>query len=84
LFEGIATPIDEAIRRLGSWVACSASTQWTIAPGRSIVLPLARGTTLQFGGKMLETRTRLYFSICASRSAFSNDCSFSLCVPTPL
>jgi hypothetical protein len=38
---------------------------------------------LQFGGKMLETLTRLHFSIPAFRSASSSDCNFSLCLPTP-
>src|SRR5712692_8762637 len=37
-----------------------------------------------FGGKMLETRTRLQAAIPADRNASSNEVSFSRCFPTPL
>jgi len=39
---------------------------------------------LQPAGKILDTVTRLHFSILASRSASSNDERYSLCLPTPL
>src|SRR6516225_824464 len=40
--------------------------------------------TLQAGGKIELTLTRLNSAIRASRSASSNDVSFSRCLPTPL
>src|SRR3989304_2772082 len=46
-------------------------------------MPSARATILQGGGKIELTRTRLYFSIPASRSAISKLVSFSLWRPTP-
>jgi hypothetical protein len=38
---------------------------------------------LQRGGNMLDTCTKLHFSIPASRKARSKECNSSLCVPTP-
>src|SRR6266850_122370 len=37
-----------------------------------------------FGGKMLDTRTRLQAAMPADRNASSNEVSFSRCFPTPL
>ena len=36
-----------------------------------------------FGGKMLDTRTRLHAAMPADRNASSNEVSFSRCLPTP-
>ena len=44
---------------------------------------VAVATISQFGGKILDTLTRLHFSIPAFLRASSRDCSFSLCLPTP-
>src|SRR3989338_3458410 len=55
----------------------------TICPGFSSVTPFTFGMILQFGGRMLETETRLNFSMPASRSASSKLASRSLCRPTP-
>ena len=38
----------------------------------------------QWGGKILDTVTRLHFSILASLRASSNEERYSLCLPTPL
>jgi len=60
---GLTPPPDAptlaAIRRLGSAVALSLMTTWTIWPGSSFFRPSSIATTSQWGGKMLETRTRL-------------------------
>ena len=37
-----------------------------------------------FGGKILDTRTRLHAAMPAERRASSNEVSFSRCLPTPL
>src|SRR5208282_4052151 len=80
----MATPIEEASRRCGSFVEFSATTANTTSPGCRYVSPCDRGTSLQLGGKMEETRTRFCAAIPASRSASSNDVRRSLCFPTPL
>src|SRR5260370_3881748 len=41
-------------------------------------------SSLQFGGKIDLTRTRLNSAMPAERSANSNEVSFSRCLPTPL
>src|SRR5208337_4544795 len=53
-------------------------------PARSSFTPSVRETSLQRGGKMLETRTRLQAAIPADRKANSKLVSFSRCFPTPL
>src|SRR5689334_23447353 len=53
-------------------------------PGSSSFAPCDRERMRQFGGKMLDTRTRLQAAMPAERSASSNDVSFSRCLPTPL
>ena len=55
----MATPTLAATSRFGSAVALSLITPWTIWPGSSCVSPSSIETSSQFGGKMLETRTRL-------------------------
>jgi len=47
-------------------------------------MPSFFGRILQPGGKILETCTRLHFSMPASLSASSYERNSSLCVPTPL
>ena len=47
-------------------------------------MPSPRDRIRQFGGKMLDTRTRLHAAMPAERSASSNEVSFSRCFPTPL
>src|SRR5688572_746128 len=80
----MATPIVAPMRREGSLLAASDSTQNTTCPGRSSFAPSSRCTTSQLGGKIEETRTRLCCAIFASRSAISKLVSFSLCTPTPV
>src|SRR4030065_1066662 len=59
-------------------------TKKTISPGVKDFRPPSLLMIRHLGGKMLDTRTRLYFSIPASRRASSNNGSCSLCRPTPL
>src|SRR6201984_966411 len=80
----MATPIDDASRRCGSWVEFSATTENTTSPGCRYVSPCERGTSLQLGGKMEETRTRFCAAIPASRRASSKEVRRSRCLPTPL
>ena len=70
-------PIEEAISRCGSFVDVSATTVNRTWPAWSFFRPSFRDTILQRGGKMLDTRTMLNSAIFASRSASSNDASFS-------
>jgi len=51
---------------------------------RAEKIPFCLETILQCGGTILDTFTRLHFSIPASRNASSKDCSSCLCFPTPL
>src|SRR5487761_8751 len=81
---GIATPTDAAIRRCGSRVEFSLITTKVTWPGFSSFTPSLRGISLQRGGKMLDTRTRLHAAMPAERSASSKLVSFSRCFPTPL
>src|ERR1035437_3334876 len=80
----MATPIEEASRRGGSWVEFSATTANTTSPGDRYVSPCARGTSLQLGGKMEETRTRFCAAMPASRKASSKEVRRSRLFPTPL
>src|SRR5713226_8914957 len=47
-------------------------------------MPAVRERIRHFGGKMLDTRTRLQAAMPAERRASSNEVSFSRCLPTPL
>src|SRR3989442_4044714 len=76
--------MDDAMSRCGSLVERRAMTAKVICPGCSIGSPCLREISLQRGGKMLETVTRLHFSMPASRNANSKLRSSCLCVPTPL
>src|SRR5713101_6832289 len=80
----MATPTVAAIRRCGSRVAASDITTKVTWPGSRRFMPLARERMRHFGGKMLDTRTRLHAAMPADRSASSNEVSFSRCFPTPL
>jgi hypothetical protein len=53
-------------------------------PGISSFMLSFLGRILQPGGKILDTCTRLHFSMPASLRASSYERSSSLCVPTPL
>ena len=70
---GVATPIEEAIKRFGSFVEFLAITQKVIRPGCNDFIPSSVDILLHPGGKMLDTVTRLHISIFASRNASSND-----------
>src|SRR5579875_2922736 len=80
----MATPTDAAISRWGSLVAFSLITTCRICPGLSSFMPSCGEMSLQCGGKIDETRTRLYWAMPALRSAISKLESFSRCLPTPL
>src|SRR5438552_9343007 len=80
----MATPILDAIRRCGSRVEFSATTENVTSPGYKYFRPSLREINLQLGGKMEETRTRFCAAMPASRSANSKEVSRSLCLPTPL
>src|ERR1039458_503473 len=80
----MATPIEEASNRCGSLVEFSATTANTTSPGERYVSPCERGTSLQLGGKMEDTRTRFCAAIPASRKASSKEVRRSRCFPTPL
>src|SRR4029077_14548641 len=68
----------------GSRVAASDITTKVTCPGSRSFMPWLRDRMRHFGGKMLETRTRLQAAMPAERSASSNEVSFSRCFPTPL
>src|SRR4051812_6410901 len=70
--------------RCGSRVAASDMTTKVTCPGCSCLVPWDRDRIRHFGGKMLETRTRLHAAIPAERSARSNQVSFSRWLPAPL
>src|SRR5881296_317451 len=80
----MAMPMEEAHRRCGSLVSAWLITQKTTSPARRYLSPSFLEMILQPGGKMLLTRTMLKCAIPASRSAISNELSFSRCRPTPL
>src|SRR5437588_3770314 len=73
----------EAIRRWGSRLEFSATTAKTTSPGLRYLRPSLREISLQWGGKIDETRTRLVAAIPASRNANSKEVRRSLCLPTP-
>src|SRR5882724_4233803 len=79
----MATPIDEANSRCASRVEFSATTAKTTSPGYKYFTPSLRASSLQFGGKMEETRTRFWAAMPASRNASSKEVSRSRCFPTP-
>src|SRR3989339_490044 len=81
---GTATPIEDATILFGSFVEFLDMTRNTTCPGCSSLSPSSLETILHPGGRMLETDTRLNFSIPASLSAISKDWSSCLCLPTPL
>src|SRR6266404_9713026 len=56
----------------------------TICPGDKYFMPSCWLSSLQLGGKIDLTRTRLNSAMPAERSANSNEVSFSRCLPTPL
>src|SRR5262245_33203163 len=72
------------MRRCGSRVAASDITTKVTWPGSRSLAPCARDRMRHFGGKMLDTRTRLQAAMPAERRASSNEVSFSRCFPTPL
>src|SRR3954464_1258492 len=74
----------EDIKRCGSRLEFSATTEKTTSPGERNFSPSLRETSLQLGGKIEETRTRFCDAMPASRSANSNEVRRSLCFPTPL
>src|SRR3954470_3015381 len=73
----------EDIRRCGSRLEFSATTEKTTSPGERNFSPSLRDTSLQCGGKIEETRTRFCDAMPASRSASSKDVKRSLCFSTP-
>ncbi len=80
----MATPTEAATRRCGSLVAFSLITTWRTCPDLSSFCPSCSEISLQWGGKIDDTRTRLYCAMPAERSAISKLESFSRCLPTPL
>src|ERR1700730_8181300 len=72
------------MRRWGSRVAASDMTTKGTCPGSSRFMPSFRDRIRHFGGKMLDTRTRLHAAMPAERSASSNEGNFSPCLQTPL
>src|SRR5947207_142035 len=76
--------MDEASSRCGSRVEFSATTAKTTSPGCRYLTPSLRASSLQFGGKIEDTRTRFWAAIPASRKASSNEVNRSRCFPTPL
>src|SRR4029077_17868280 len=80
----MATPTVAAISRCGSRGAASDMTTKVTCPGSRRLAPWARDRIRHFGGKMLDTRTRLHAAMPAERRASSNEVSFSRCFPTPL
>ena len=56
----------------------------TTSPGCKYLTPSLRASSLQFGGKIEDTRTRFWAAIPASRKASSNEVNRSRCFPTPL
>src|SRR4051812_20064346 len=80
----MATPIEDARSRCGSRVEFSATTAKTTSPGCRYFTPSLRASSLQFGGKIDETRTKFWAAIPASRNANSNEVNRSRCFPTPL
>src|SRR6202050_2311953 len=84
LSAGSAKPTPAAIRRCASLVEFSLITVNATCPGLMCFSPSLREISLQFGGKMEETRTILQAAMPALRSASSKLESRSRCLPTPL
>src|SRR5471030_362836 len=80
----MATPTVAAMSRCGSLVAAFDITTKVTCPGSRRFMPCGRERRRQFGGKMLDTRTRLHAAMPAERSASSKEVSFSRCFPAPL
>src|SRR5215469_13826814 len=72
-----------AIKRCGSRVEFSLITVKATWPGLRCFKPSLREISLQFGGKIEETRTMLHAAMPALRRANSKLESLSLCLPTP-
>src|SRR3984893_5660018 len=83
LSAGSARPIPAAISRCASRVEFSLITVNATCPGSMCFNPSLREISLQFGGKMEETRTMLHAAIPALRNASSKLESRSRCFPTP-
>src|SRR5215468_12659223 len=81
---GSARPMLAAIKRCASLVEFSLMTVNATCPGLMCFKPSLREISLQFGGKMDETRTMLHAAIPAFRRANSKLESLSRCFPTPL
>src|SRR5438445_10885568 len=73
-----------AISRCGSRVEFSLIPVNATCPGFMCFSPSLREISLQFGGKMDDTRTMLHAAMPALRSASSKLESLSRCLPTPL
>src|SRR3989338_10637567 len=71
------------MRRFGSFVSLLAITQNVIWPGLRHFVPCSFDISLQPGGRMLDTQTKLYAAISAFLNAISKLVSLSLCTPTP-
>src|SRR5215467_764359 len=81
---GSARPMLAAMRRCGSLVEFSLMTVNATWPGLMCFKPSLREISLQFGGKIEETRTILQAAMPALRRANSKLESLSRCLPTPL
>src|SRR5271157_1059197 len=79
----MAMPMEEAMRRPGSFVAISASTTKVTSPASNAASPSSGLAILHPGGKMEETRTIFKCAMPAFLSAISKLLSFSLLIPTP-
>src|SRR5713101_10005331 len=84
LSAGSARPMLAAIRRCASFVEFSLITVNATWPGRRCFNPSLREISLQFGGKMDDTRTMLHAAMPALRKASSKLESLSRCLPTLL
>src|SRR6202051_4969852 len=73
-----------AIKRCASLVEFSLITVKATWPGLMYFKPSLREISLQFGGKMEDTRTMLQAAMPAFRRASSKLESLSRCLPTPL
>src|ERR1700681_4148729 len=81
---GNARPMLAAIKRCASLVEFSLITVKATWPGLMYFKPSLREISLQFGGKMEDTRTMLQAAMPAFRRASSKLESLSRCLPTPL
>jgi len=79
--------LNQQMRREVGWALITATAAHhteCYGAGLQLFQPCVLDITLQSGGKMLDTCTRLHFSIPASRSDNSKECRSSLWEPTPL